>query len=72
MDIADIKTRLIEHIGNIDLEKLSLSELREYCGLVKDAEGLTNSNTDMIKTIMDNCCAGFGWGNNHPAPIKEG
>lgn len=72
MDITDIKSRLIEHIGNIDLEKLSLSELREYCGLVKDAEGLTNSNTDMIKTIMDKYCAGFGLGYNRPAPVKEG
>ena len=73
MDIVDIKARLIEHIGSIDLEKLSLPELREYCGLVKDAEGLTNSNADLVKTIMDNFCAVFSWGNSHPAPvIKEG
>ncbi len=72
MDITDIKSHLIEHIGSIDLEKLSLSELREYCALVKDAEGLARSDTDMIKNIMDKYCTGFGLGYNRPAPVKEG
>lgn len=72
MDITDIKSRLIEHIGSIDLAKLSISELREYCGLVKDAEGLTSNNTDMFKNLMDKYCAGFGMSYNRPAPVKEG
>lgn len=72
MGIAEIKTNLIDHIVKIDLAKLSVTELRDYCGLVKDAEGLTDSKTDMVKTLMDGGLSGLRFGYNHPAPTKEG
>lgn len=69
MGIAEVKANLIDHIGKIDLEKLTIAELREYCGLVKDADGLTGpTDTDRLSSIMGNLCMGFG----HPAPVKEG
>lgn len=69
MDIVDIKARLIDHIGNIDLAKLTIAELREYCGLVKDAEGLTKADKwDSMASALHNMCYGF----SRPAPVKEG
>ena len=61
MGIAEIKANLIDHIGKIDLEKLTIPQLREYCGLVKDADGLTGpTDTDRLNAIMSNLCMGFG------------
>lgn len=72
MGIAEIKANLIDHIGKIDLAKLSITELRDYCGLVKDVEGLTDSKTDMVKNLMDGCLSGLCLGHSRPAPTKEG
>ena len=69
MGIAEIKANLIDHIGKIDLDKLTIPQLRDYCGLVKDADGLTGStDTDRLNAIMSGLCLGYG----HPAPVKEG
>lgn len=69
MQIAEIKANLIDHIGKIDLDKLTIAELRDYCGLVKDADGLTGpTDTDRLNAIMSGLCLGYG----HPAPVKEG
>ena len=69
MNMVEIKAKLIDHIGKIDLEKLTLQELRDYCSLVKDADGLTGpTDTDRLNAIMGNLCAGYG----RPAPVKEG
>ena len=71
MGIAEIKANLIDHIGKIDLAKLSITEVRDYCGLVKDVEGLTDNKTDMVKNLMDGCLSGLCLGHSHPAPTKE-
>lgn len=73
MGIAEIKANLINHIGKIDLDRLTIAELRDYCGLVKDADGLTRNEADMVTRIMNNLSAGgFGFGYNRPAPTKGG
>lgn len=69
MDMLEIKSNLIDHIGKIDLDKLAITELREYCALVKAADGLVKSDSwDAIASALHNMCCGFG----HPAPVKEG
>lgn len=69
MDMMEIKSNLIDHIGKIDLDKLTITELRDYCALVKDADGLVKSYSwDTMASALHNMCCGFG----HPAPVKEG
>lgn len=72
MDIFEIKKKLLDTLGEIDLNKLSLNDLMTYAEIVRKASEIQEkSMTDVFLDTMKGINGGFGTNPAYIKPIGE-
>lgn len=72
MDIFEIKKKLLDTLGEIDLNKLCLNDLMTYAEIVRKASEIQEkSMTDVFLDTMKGVNGGFGTSPAYIKPIGE-
>lgn len=72
MEIADIKKKLLDTLGEIDLNKLNLNDLMTYAGIVRTASDIQDKSiADTFLETMKGFNGGFSAPPTYLKPIGE-